>query len=308
MTDTTNKFAGVADAMADAGIDTSVEDKTSFKEFPPARAGKALFRFVSYIETGMHEVERGQGKGKKQRWADFKFELVHPDHMVGEGENARPDTIELKNINVSKNKKAKYFKLFNKMNAGRGYKSFVAMLGLGFYGDLVHNKVDDKTYVNMEQDGVYLIGPPVYDANTDPMGSPDMREINVPEPTLDFQCFVFDNPDLTLAPEMIQQMWDSVEIIGKKQDGTPYKNWIQDKIRSALDWEGSYVQSVIGGDAIVATAVADDVAAAAANALADKVADTLPQQDSPVDTTAAEAAGATVVDAPIDPLADIPGL
>ena len=59
MTETTSKFAHVGQAMADAGIDTSVADKNNFKEFPPARAGKALFRFVSYIETGMQETKMG---------------------------------------------------------------------------------------------------------------------------------------------------------------------------------------------------------------------------------------------------------
>lgn len=308
MTETiVNPFADIADAMEAAGIDTSVADKNNFKEFPPAREGKALFRFVSYIETGMHEVQKGQGKGKKQRWADFTFELVHPDHMIGEGDKARPDTIELRNINVSTNKKAKYHKLFKEMDAGRGYKTFPRMLGMAFYGDLVHNKVDDKTYVNMEKDGLYLIGPPVYDANTDPLASPDMREINVPPSTRDIQCFVYDNPKITVAPERLKAMWDSIEIVGQKEDGTPYKNWIQDKIRSALDFEGSYVQSVIGGEAIVAADVAADVAAATEAAVTGATADTVVVDDV-VDTTAAEAAGATVVDAPVDPLADIPGL
>jgi len=67
---------------------------------------------------------------------------------------------------------------------------------------------------------------------------------------------------------MVQQMWDSIAIVGQKDDGTPYKNWIQDMVRSAIDFEGSFTQSVVGGTAIVDSDAAGAIAAATADALA----------------------------------------
>lgn len=291
-----NPYADIIDtvAQADGAMDVTQADKGGFTRVP-ARAGVALFRFKSYIETGQHTVEKGMGKGKVQNWADFEFELVHPDHMIGPDDNKFPDTISLRNINISKNEKAKYFKLFQKMNYEGKAKSFPELLGQGFLGRVVHNVSGDTTYVNMEEDGVFLIGAPRYEP--DPVGQPGViREIAVPELQGDIQCFLFDAPGATA--EMVQRMWDGITITGEKADGTPRKDWICDKIRSANNWEGSFVQSVVGGSATATQAVADDIAAAT-TAAADGSAD-----DSPIDTSKAEAAGATVV----DPLADIPGL
>lgn len=301
---TTNPFAAGLAAQGEApdALDATVEAKGGFDRVP-AREGVALFRLRSYIETGRHTVAKGQGKGKVQKWADFVFELVHPDHLIGPDDKKFPDTIELRNINVSMNKKAKYFKLFNAMNYSGKYQRFGDMLGDGFLGSVVHNVVGDKTYVNMESEGRFLIGAPVYNANVDPLAQPDMREVAVPEMHGDAQLFTWEQPGT--SPDFLQQMWDSIKISGEKNDGTPRKNWIQEKIRSNMDWEGSYTQSVVGGTAIVMDAVADDVAAATAAAVTAEVVATGATGEPDL---VQPPAGATVVDSPVDPLAGIAGL
>ena len=305
-TATTNQFADVVDAAVahpDAR-DVSKEAKGGFDR-KPAREGVALFRLRSYIETGQHTVKKGQGKGKVQQWADLEFELVHPDHMIGPDDKKFPDTIRVRDLNVSMNPKASYFKLFKAMNYDGQYTSFAQMLGHGFLGRVVHNVVGDNTYVNMRDDGNWLIGRPSY--TPDPINAPEtVVEVPVPELHGDVQLFLWEAPGID-AP-MVQKMWDSIEIIGEKEDGTPYKNWIQEKVRSNMEWEGSFTQSVVGGAAIVADAVADDVAKATAAAVTAEV-QTMGTNGEP--DLVQPPADATVVDQQnnvVDPLAGIAGL
>jgi len=302
MTETiVNPYADIVEAASNApdAVDMREVDNKGFSDRKPARAGVALFRFTSYIEWGTHEVKKGLGKGKQQPWASLGFELVHPDHMIGEGDKAFPDTLELTNLNMSSNEKAKFKLIFDDMNYTGKFENFYQMLGQGFLGYIEHNvvnegKTDEKTYVNLKS-----IGEPRYEP--DPVGQPGViREVAVPPMYGNIEQFLFDHSNVNA--EQVQRMWNALEITGEKADGTPKKNWKQDKIRAALNFDGSFTQSVVGGTAAIAT----DVAAEVANATA--AADVMPQQDSPVDTTAAVAAGATVVDAPVDPLADIPGL
>ncbi|MCP4342906.1 MAG: hypothetical protein GY799_29490 [Desulfobulbaceae bacterium] len=296
MTETiVNPYADIVEAASNApdAVNMNEVDSTGFTAREPARAGVALFRFKSYIEWGVHEVQRGQGKGKQQPWASIVFELVHPDHMIGEGDKAFPDTLEMTNLNMSRNEKAKFKLLFDDMNYADKYDNFYQMLGQGFLGYIEHNVVnegtkDEKTYVNLKS-----IGEPRYEP--DPVGQPGViREVAVPPLYGDIEQFLFDHS--TVTADQVKRMWDALEITGDKADGTPKKNWKQDKIRAALNFDGSFTQSVADGTTAVVAEVAAEVGAT------DPLA-TLPQE-TPVDTKAAEAAGATVV----DPLADIPGL
>ena len=299
---TTNPYADIVDTIVSHpdAINASVESKGGGFDDKPPRAGAALLRLRSYIERGRHEVKKGMGKGKKQLWADLEFELVHPDHMKGPDDNRFPDTIRIRNLNVSMNKKATYFKLFKLMNYNQKYTSFSQMLGHAFLGEIFHNKSGDTIYANLnDEDGVYHIGAPVYNANTDPLGEPEIKAIPVPELYGEVQLFTWENPGVTA--EQIQLMWDRIEITGEKADGTPKKNWIQEDIRSNLDWEGSFTQSVVGGSAIVAADVADEVSAAT-DATTQAASD-----DTTTEAEATPAADATAKD-PVDPLADIPGL
>lgn len=305
---TENQFAQIAEEAATAAgaVDCNVAQKGGFTKTPP-RAGVALLRFKSYIETGTHKVKKGMGKGKIQPWADFGFELVHPDHLIGPDDAKFPDTININNVNVSMNEKAKYFKLFDAMNkaAGGMYTQFAQMLGKGFLAEIYHNEKDGTVYCNLDQDGAWSIRAPRYAA--DPIGAPDViTQIAVPELQSPQQCFLFDNPGV--SAESIQAMWASIEITGEKSDGTAKKNWIQDKVRSALNFDGSFVQSVVGGSAIVEAEVADKIADATAAAIVDaadganQIADTDQTLVSQVANVVADAA------AVVDPLASIPGL
>lgn len=300
-----NQFADVVDAAttADGAFDASKEVKGGFDK-KPARAGIALFRLRSYIEVGQHAVKSGQGKGKKFNMAHLEFELVHPDHLIGPDDKKFPDTLWVRNLNVSQNSGSNYFKLFSAMDYDGKYTSFSQMLGHAFMGKVVHNVSGDKTYVNMREagkDAPWLIGAPRYCA--DPINAPEaVTVVPVPEMHDTQRLFLFDNPGV--AAPMVQKMWDSIGIVGAKDDGTPYKNWIQDTVREALNFEGSFVQSVVGGAAVAVSAVADEVAAATAAAATAEVAATgavsEPDLVQPL-------SGATVVE-PVDPLAGIAGL
>lgn len=306
----TNQFADIVTTAVNApgAIDASKETKGGFDK-KPARAGVALFRMLSYIEKGEHTVKSGQGKGKKQNMADITFELVHPEHMIGPDDKKFPDTITVRNLNISMNPKAKYFKLFKKMNYTGAFTSFSQMLGHAFLGSVVHNVVGDTTYVNMEADGQWLIGPPRYCA--DPINAPEaLTEVNVPEMSQPPMLFLFDNPGVDAG--MVTRMWDSISISGEKNDGTPLKDWRCDMIRSANNFQGSFIQSVVGGDAIVVDDLADAINTATDAAIVDaadganQIADATPHADT-ADANVADPLAVTQDDV-ADPLAGLAGL
>ncbi len=105
-------------------------------------------------------------------------------------------------LNKSNNDRAKYMKLFNKLNydgavatpAGT-IPSFAVFLGKPFYGN-VHANVslaNGKTYINLDKDGEYTIGAPRV-AATDDMGAPtgEFNTIPVPEMNGKQKCFLWE--------------------------------------------------------------------------------------------------------------------
>ena len=60
--------------------------------------------------------------------------------------------------------------------------------------------------------------------------------ILVPDATRKLQCLIFDNPST--------EQWDSIFIDGEKDDGTS-KNWIQNKIKGAVNFAGSGVEQFL---------------------------------------------------------------
>ena len=146
-------------------------------------------------------------------------------------------------------------KLFNRMNydgavavpAGK-VPSFVAFAGKGFLGDVHHNKSKDEktTYVNLDKDGVYTIGAPRVPV-VDSLGAPSGEYNDVPVPELNGAQRVF-LWETGVSDEVYTQMWDSIQIVGEKKDGTPFKNWIAESILSEdnIALKGSRAQALFG--------------------------------------------------------------
>ena len=209
-------------------------------EQPVPEEGIALFRLREVLEFGSKDTEF-KGVAKVSKPVSLVFELVHPRHAINrndDGSFLRNHEVTVR-LNKSNNERAKYMKLFNKLNydgavatpAGT-IPSFAAFLGKPFYGN-VHANVslaNGKTYINLDKDGEYTIGAPRV-AATDEMGAPtgEFNTIPVPEMNGSQRCFLWETG---VDDDTYKAMWESIAIVGEKKDGTPYKNWIQESILS----------------------------------------------------------------------------
>ena len=223
-------------------VELQVEGAKPFGSFeqPVPEAGIALFRLREVLEFGSKDTEF-KGVAKVSKPVSLVFELVHPRHAINrndDGSFLRNHEVTVR-LNKSNNDRAKYMKLFNKLNydgavatpAGT-IPSFAAFLGKPFYGN-VHANVslaNGKTYINLDKDGEYTIGAPRTPA-TDEMGAPTGEFITIPVPEMSGKqkCFLWQTG---VDDETYRAMWSSVAIRGEKKDGTPYKNWIQEAILS----------------------------------------------------------------------------
>tara|TARA_R110000851_G_scaffold56999_1_gene133073 strand:- start:259 stop:1224 length:966 start_codon:yes stop_codon:yes gene_type:complete len=273
----------------------------------PAEPGVALFRLREVLEFGKVMGEYN-GKPKESQPVSLVFELVHPRHAINkdDGSFVRNHEVTVR-LNKSFNEKAKYFKLFNKLNHDGSAlvqdgktPSFLSFIGKAFYGAIHHNLSKDgkKTYVNLDKDGEYTIGAPQIPEIDQQLQTPtgNYTQIPVPEMSGSQRVFLWETG---VNDAMYRKMWESIAIVGEKKDGTPFKNWIQEQISDSavnINWEGSRAQGLFAADhaaleqAIVTPAGADPLLAGL----------TAPAADSNVPVTAAAAVPAAVV-----PVADL---
>ena len=252
-------------------VELQVEGAKPFGSFeqPVPEAGIALFRLREVLEFGSKDTEF-KGVAKVSKPVSLVFELVHPRHAINrndDGSFLRNHEVTVR-LNKSNNDRAKYMKLFNKLNydgavatpAGT-IPSFAAFLGKPFYGQVHANvsQANGKTYINLDKDGEYTIGAPRV-AATDDMGAPtgEFNTIPVPEMNGAQRCFLWETK---VSDDVYKAMWASVAIVGEKKDGTAYKNWIQEAILSPenIALPGSRAESLFAkGEADLSAAMIFD--------------------------------------------------
>jgi hypothetical protein len=243
-------------AMAAAQEDQTETQTTTFDNDPP-EAGVTVGRFIEYIEIGKHDG--GQYQGKPKPPADYvrlTFELLHPKKNIKEYEvegekRERADRVSIR-ISKKLSEKAKFKKLFNALTYGRDIKHMAQMLGEAFIITIYHNVVEKegvkKTYVNLDNDGVYGIKAPFVE---DPLEG-TRKDVPVREAISPLRLFLWNNPT--------QETWDSLFIDGTrtvKKDGggeeEVSKNWLQESILDALNYKGSALEALLGGVADLPT-------------------------------------------------------
>jgi len=237
-------------ASKDGTLTDQTADNTSYSYEPP-QEGKTAARFVGYVEIGKRPQPAFKNKPKPDCLEAFLyFELLGKQHAkeIGEGDNKKTIyPILTDKVQIKSGEKANFTKMLKKMAYGRDIKHMAMMLGESFIVTVVHRKSKDgkKTYANIRtaEDG-YLIEAPMYNANQDPLGTPDLKPLPVPEPTVPIKLFLWNNP----TPEQ----WDSIFIDGSRtveEDGVEKeisKNWLQeDIIENATDFEGSSLQNML---------------------------------------------------------------
>jgi len=245
----TTNILNIANAAA-AVVDQTAETARPTRELP--REGVALLRLRSYIEFGVFPAKNPAHKPQRQAMLDF--ELLHPDHIIsGEKQDGTtysfPDRLSVR-VNIA-GPTSRFGKLLGKMNYDGTATHMSQLIGKPFLGQLFHEEYNGKKYVNLnDAAGDFHIGAPVQvDALTN-----KTTEIPVPELQGTPQLFLWENAGV--SDEQIQAMWDSVQIDGK--------NWIQEKIRENMDFNGSRTQSVVdSGAATIDTSIANDSVAVA---------------------------------------------
>lgn len=214
--------------------------------------GVTVGRMIEYIELGKQPQKPYQGKAKPPcEVIRITMELLSPAKNIKEIEVNGEKMLVAEYITLQMAKKlgekARFKKLYNKLVYGRPIKHLARLLGDAFVITIVHNTVKkegqpDKKYANIEKDGEWLIGAPfALDAITGAKTA-----YNIPANMHPLKIFLWDNPT--------KETWDSLFIDGtreqKNADGTitqVSKNWLQEMILSATDYQGSKLQLLLGG-------------------------------------------------------------
>lgn len=197
-------------------------------------AGYAFGRLVEYIELGMQAQEyNGQPK-------DPALEVQVGFALTGEGyqnDDGTPSIIRPFSFALSRNEKAKAFKLFKALNWQGTAKHFGQLLGQAFLVKIVHvqNK-DKKTVSRIDLDGFL---PPIDPVSKQPYPIAPARDE-------DLRLFLWSSPTL--------DAWNSLYVEGTWDDDKS-KNRTQETILAAMDFAGSPLEMLLKGTGIAPAAV-----------------------------------------------------
>jgi hypothetical protein len=232
------------------------QTKTGGGEFTPPPAGTTVGRLVDYVEVGLQKSRPYKGKEKPPANKVYvTFELLGKAYVKEIESDGKKKTIADRitvPLTLSLHEKSSFKKLFKKMVYGRqDIEHMAQMIGEAFKITVVHNTVgegkDKKVYANITDDeGNFLVGAPVnpeYDEDGNVVGS---KKLKVPDSISAERMFLWDEPtDETWASIFIDGDKEVTDKDGKKK--TVSKNWLQNLITSALNFEGSPVQAFLEG-------------------------------------------------------------
>lgn len=222
--------------------------------------GFALVRFCRYIEFGKHAREyQGQAKTPMMNvrlglalWGDTAPQTVYPADHAKAGQpmpqQERPDTLfhsyndkgeqvptilNSFDMTLGNNEKSKTKIAFDRMNYKGLAKSFPELLGEAFIVPILRKKgkaADAKEY-NMI-DWANLLPP--FDA----ISQQPYQIAQVPDEQ--YQLFLWEMPT--------KETWDELFIDGKNEKTGKSKNFLQAKCIEALDFKGSPLEALLGGE------------------------------------------------------------
>ncbi|AQT27792.1 hypothetical protein HOR67_gp30 [Ralstonia phage RS-PI-1] len=221
-------------------------------DYQPPAAGPCNLRFVGYFELGLQK-KTFKGTEKRVRQVQLVFEVSGKAYPVKELDDGTklPTRMTITETD-SDNVKATINKIFKKMNYDGKATHFVELLGNAYRGRIFHTEKDTDgggkiVYANLRNEDGYVITPPVVE-QVDDEGNVTTKPVKVAEPVTELKCFLWDNPDAEQwASIYIDGEYEAVkdEKTGKVVKPARSKNVIQNKIRAALNWEGSPMQLLL---------------------------------------------------------------
>jgi hypothetical protein len=242
------KIQNLAAAAVSNGADHTKAQAGGGASEPPA-AGPCRLRLVGYVETGKHEKEF-KGVKKQSAQVELTFEVSGPKHPPREHDGKKFPHLIVIRESLSLNEKARFFKLAQLLNWQGKHKVVFAALGEGFRGEIIHRtykKKDGTEGVAAElynkATGSYTISPPrVEDPETG-----EYKALAIDPAITPLRLFLWDTPDL--------EQWASLFIEGEYEaqeakEGKPArparsKNVIQNKIKSAVNFPGSPIATLL---------------------------------------------------------------
>jgi len=219
--------------------------------YEPPAAGPCNLRFVGYFEIGEQE-RKFQQQTKVVKQVQLVFELSGKNYPPKDGVPVRMTITETDSHNI----KANIVKLFNKMNYEGGATHFAELLGNAYRGRVFHREYEvngtKRIHAGLRGDDGYVITPPVVEVVDEETGDVTVKPIKVAPALTEPKIFLWDNPDM--------EQWASIYIDGEypaqKDDSGKVirparsKNVIQERIMSALNWQGSPMQLLLADGAL----------------------------------------------------------
>lgn len=238
----------VNEAKAASTNNDQTEEQKFSREITPE--GMTTARFISYVELGEQSRDAFQGKEKKPALeARLTFELMGPQHLkeftVDGAQVTRRNTVSTNALFVSASSKSNFFKLLNKMKAGRdSVKHFGDMLGEAFFITIVHKqgkKDPTKTYANMKDDNGWTIGPCVtFNPNTNVT-----EPVACPDPSSPLQFLNWMDPTNLQWASIFRDGTYEKTVNGVKTEVS--NNWLQERCLAAVDYSGSALEALLSG-------------------------------------------------------------
>ena len=265
----TFNFTKALAAVSETGADMTKTQAGG--DFEIAATGPTLLRLISYIELGKHEGEF-KGKKKLSNKIIIQFELSGKNHPPRDVDGVKYPHIVTVRENLSLNTKARFFKLFGKLNWDGQSKHIVELLARSAYyrGTVLHREYtvggDTRKVAELydRAEGVYKISPPKVE-QVDPESGEviGIIDVKVPRALTAPKLFLWDSPDMDqwasifVGGEFEERKNDKGEVTAPARS----KNVWQNTIKSAKNFPGSPIAELLlnNGVALDVDGVTDDV-------------------------------------------------
>ena len=244
--------------FAEVGEELSMDVQELKRELPAK--GPTRLRAIKYIELGTHQKPEGKfGKKPPSKQLIIGFELSGPKHKPREFDGKKePITIDLyfNNVRTEKAALTGFWNLIKSAYPALRHPSqcvsstpsrcsaFLSTVTHYPRGDEDKNNEAAWTGWGIKGPSGYELKPPVrYDEDDNPVAVAVETPISKP------MVFMWETP--SISDNMLLAMWDSLYIDGSftfTKDGketTVSRNKYQDKIRSALDFKGSRLETLL---------------------------------------------------------------
>jgi len=217
----------------------SVHDGVESAGHEPPTAGPCRLRLTGVIDLGKQKAN--DPKFKDAEKTRLIFEVTGPKHPLLKGSDGAefPHRMSITESNPAGgvNVKSNVYKLMKKMDPGKKYKTLHEQIGDAFKGTIVHHEKDDgkggkRIVASLKNESGYTLAAPF----TEDPETGDQIPLKVSPVLGDIKFFCWANPSL--------EQWASIYIDGTDDAGKS-KNYIQNTIKSALNWEGSPMYNLL---------------------------------------------------------------